>query len=312
MGGFGIGPSGAKALRLLGLAAALMLGPRPAAAESPLSGRWQGPVGEVIFVEDGDGFEGRLAADSPVCPFRQGEPVLRGTVVAGSMTANVRLCLTGCEVAEADRWAFALLVVQPERLAGAAHVAADGCTVPGRGPGGSVVLERLPDPGPAPEGDGLPVGLEVAEDTYDPRRSADVRERALAEARVGAALLGQGRFEAARKRFEAAVALDPTYAEGYNGIGVTHALRRDWEEAVVWYRRSIAAGPDIGDAYYNLACAYAQTGEADLAVRYLRLAVLNGYMAVDHLREDPDLEPLRERADFAAVLQLGEIAAGAH
>ncbi len=229
-----------------------------------------------------------------------------------------------------------MLVLAGRRLSGAAAVkVGEGCRIQGRTPKGGIVFVRrrgrtakkapaLPAPplvsagpvGGAADGDegSLDAGTGThgmvgpKTEGYDPRAASDVREKAMNVARDGAAYLEEGRFEKARERFQEAVRIDPTYAEGYNGIGVTFALRRDWDEAVRWYQRSIGANPDIGDAYYNLACAYAQTGKHDLAVRYLRIAVLNGYSEVSHLREDPDLAPLRERKDYQSVLRLGALA----
>ncbi len=274
--------------------------------EADVSGRWEGPIGRMVVEVSGDKVEGRLEGPSEVCPLGAGELVLRGVLTSGSFAGELRFCLEGCAAAGEDLWAFTLLVVEQGRMAGAAHVAAGSCEVPGRGKRGAVVLERVAEAVEAPERV-LPVGPTMPEGTYDPRRGVDPRQRALSEARTGAALLERGRFEAARKHFLAAVEIDPTYAEGFNGIGVTYALRRDFDEAISWYRRSVSVAPFIGDAYYNLACAYAQTGEPELAVRYLRLAVLNGYAEISHLAADPDLALLRGRDDYQEVLALGEL-----
>ncbi len=172
-------------------------------------------------------------------------------------------------------------------------------------------LVTAPDPEDDPEGSDEPdPGHQMigpAQEGYDPRAAASVREKAMNVARDGESYLQEGRFEKARERFLAAVEIDPSYAEGYNGIGVTFALRRDWGESARWYQRSIGTNPDIGDAYFNLACAYSQMGKGDLAVRYLKIAVLNGYSEVAHLQEDGDLEPLRQRKDFKSVLRLSAL-----
>lgn len=286
----------------------------PALADS-VEGRWDGPVGPVRITRDGARVAGVLLEDSPVCPFSKGARVLEGTLSEGNLSGKVRLCTTGCAAAGAQ-WGFSMLVLRGDRLAGAAYVKAPGCRVPGRSAKGGVSFRRategLPPPPLARVDGGVaprPAGPEAPPGSYDPRHAASLRERAMNVARDGLELLQAGRFEQARARFEAAVAIDPDYAEGLNGIGVTYALRRDWAEAVGWYQRSIAANPDIGDAYYNLACAYAQTERPELAVRYLRLAVLNGYSEVSHLTGDPDLEPLRSLEAYRAVVALGRIGA---
>lgn len=302
--------------------------PAPAAS---LNGKWRGPIGVVQITQKGSEITGVLLADSRVCPFKKGTRVLEGSLMMGNLSGRVRLCATGC-ADPTEHWAFSMLVRHKNRLSGAAAIkAARGCQVPGRGRKGGVMFRRLrkgkgkgtgkPGPGPTRDPSAPPIlsvpdedGMELADvpmgpeqEGYDPRKAADRREKAMNLARDGGQFLEEGRFEQARKRFEEAVAVDPEYAEGFNGIGVTHAMRRDWDEAARWYQRSIAANPDIGDAYYNLACAYAQTQKPDLAIRYLRLAVLNGYSEVAHLEADSDLEPIRDRKDFRAVLRLSRI-----
>ncbi|MDF1566102.1 MAG: tetratricopeptide repeat protein [Deltaproteobacteria bacterium] len=312
----------------LGIVTLLLAALAPGGAEAAkLSGVWDGPLGPVKISQSGGRVTGTLAAPSEHCGLKKGERVVDGTMMAGNFSGKVRLCQTGCDT-EGPGWAFAMLVQAGRRLSGAAAIKIGaGCRVPGRTDNGGVVFHRRAPPKPKvetppPEGDeGTETGtgesgsapdhpmVGPAQEGYDPRMAGSLREKAMNVARDGATYLEEGRFEKARERFMEAIEIDPSYAEGYNGIGVTYALRRDWDEAASWYQRSIGTNPDIGDAYYNLACAYAQTGKADLAVRYLRIAVLNGYSETTNLKEDPDLAPLRKRKDFQGVLKLTAFAA---
>jgi len=331
------------AVRSAIVAAAIALaasGNRPARAASPLHGLWRSPAGAMRVTRKGTHVVGRLVHRSHACGLAAGARVLDGDLLLGNLTGKLRLCAPGCAKGRAP-WGFAMLVRRGGRLSGAVHVDAGDCHVVGRSAKGGVVLTRLhrrrhrarrhgthgkaghgtqgkaahASAKDAPEGapgtaedapdDATAPDAAPAPETYDPRHAGDARAQAMDIARAGLDLLQHGRFEKARKRFLAAVAKDPGYAEGYNGVGVTYAMRRDWKAAVSWYQKSIAADPDIGDAYYNLACAYAQTRQPVLAVRYLRLAVLNGYSQVKQITEDPDLAPLRGRADYRAVLALG-------
>jgi hypothetical protein len=69
-------------------------------------------------------------------------------------------------------------------------------------------------------------------------------------------------------------------------------------------------GWDAGDMY-NLACVYAWASAAQpvraephaaAAVGLLRRAVAAGYRNRAHMEKDPDLDPLRGRADFRKLL----------
>jgi tetratricopeptide (TPR) repeat protein len=129
------------------------------------------------------------------------------------------------------------------------------------------------------------------------------RERARALLRDGKGFLDEGAFEKARRRFLEATRADPGVPEAYNGVGVTYRMRNDLAEALLWYKKALAADPDFGDAYYNMACVYALQGRTGLALRYLEIAALNGYATADGIDADPDLEPLRGLARYQSLRQ---------
>ena len=70
------------------------------------------------------------------------------------------------------------------------------------------------------------------------------------------------------------------------------------EAAESWQKAIEAGAPRI--THFNLACAFARLGEADQAMSLLNRMVENG--AILPLATDKDLESLRERADFQALM----------
>jgi hypothetical protein len=67
-------------------------------------------------------------------------------------------------------------------------------------------------------------------------------------------------------------------------------------------RRLVERLPDDFLARYNLACSQALAGRPDEAIDSLSSAILLGYDDLAHLEVDPDLDSLRERPDFRALL----------
>jgi hypothetical protein len=53
---------------------------------------------------------------------------------------------------------------------------------------------------------------------------------------------------------------------------------------------------------YSLGVAYAQLGDADEALRWLRTAADTGFLCLPWFERDPLLEPFRRRAGFADLL----------
>jgi serine/threonine-protein kinase len=149
---------------------------------------------------------------------------------------------------------------------------------------------------------------------------------------AGDALRLVGRMAEARASYERALAIldglvqaNPTVTgdqsrllqgirlQGIRGLGATQrAAGRDAEAMASW-RRATAEGrrlrPSDGESLYYLACCHALLGgaaaapaELDRAMAVLRQAVAAGYRSLDCMRRDPDLDPLRPRPDFGALL----------
>ena len=78
----------------------------------------------------------------------------------------------------------------------------------------------------------------------------------------------------------------------------------DYERASIWFRDLTDAldGDDTRWAHYNLACIAAIEGRLDDAMTELHGAAAAGFLDVEWIQEDGDLTPLRDRADFAALV----------
>lgn len=67
-------------------------------------------------------------------------------------------------------------------------------------------------------------------------------------------------------------------------------------------RRLVERLPKDFLARYNLACSLALAGRPEDAINSLSKAILLGYDDLAHIDVDPDLDSLRERPDFRALL----------
>jgi hypothetical protein len=269
---------------------ALLLG-GSARAGSPVEGDYDSPLGRIRIAGDGTSFRGTLLAPSSTCPFTAGDQVMRATLLDDSLAGEVRVHQTGCGAAEA--WAPGVLLVGPAGLFGAVHVAA-GCRAP-LGRNGGISFTRAPPPAAATAGT----------PTARVKPGAQATERARAAMRDGAIWLSEGNFEKARVRFEEAVALDRRLPEAYNGVGVTWRMRDHLALALQWYKQALSIDPDFGDAYYNMACVYALSRQPDLALRYLQIALVNGYATAEGIGGDPDLASLRDLPAYRALVRAG-------
>jgi Flp pilus assembly protein TadD len=61
--------------------------------------------------------------------------------------------------------------------------------------------------------------------------------------------------------------------------------------------------PEDATVWYNLACSQSLSGQADAALGSLHRAAQWGYGDADWMREDPDLEEIRDHPGFQELLR---------
>lgn len=76
------------------------------------------------------------------------------------------------------------------------------------------------------------------------------------------------------------------------------------ERGLEWARRAEALDPEEPMLLYNVGCIYALTGETDRALESLEKSVRGGLAYIDWLRQDSNLDGLRDHPRFEALLRL--------
>lgn len=301
--------------------------PRPSAAA--VSGRYISPLGDIQLKTQGRKIVGVAAQDGGPCGFQKGQNVLDGTLLDDSVTGTLTICSSG-EGCGVQKVLVVLLVARKgDLLSGAVHTKQPQCRLPLGGKG--IALARAPDVGKARKprsgsrqpaessstpghGQAAAPAAPTTEEINAPFENwnpgamggatVQGRNQALELGREAAALINRGDFEGARSVLLEALRHNVAYAEGYNMMGVTYFARDRYDDALGWYKKALTANPDFGDAYYNIACIYSVEGKKALALRYLRIAMLNGYAQPDVVGKDPDLDGLRGEKEYQEILAL--------
>jgi adenylate cyclase len=148
-------------------------------------------------------------------------------------------------------------------------------------------------------------------------RAAELLERA-AELRsddfASLTLLGnvyelQGRAELCRQtarrsliRIESTLKQRPDAAEVLGVGAATLVYLGEKVRAIEWAQRAVSLEPDNHTVRYNAACAFAVIGQANAALEHLEYIVTHVPRAraflLKIIKNDPQFNPLRERADF--------------
>lgn len=77
------------------------------------------------------------------------------------------------------------------------------------------------------------------------------------------------------------------------------------EKAQEWLDRAFETGGDDAVTLYNIACIYAQMGEAEEAVECLERSVSKGMAQIEWIVNDTDLDPIRDHPRYKALIPEG-------
>jgi serine/threonine-protein kinase len=149
--------------------------------------------------------------------------------------------------------------------------------------------------------------LEEAQRAFEGAARLDPRS-AIAQRNVGDVHARRGRGGEARAAWERAAELcrvaltvNPKDAESLSLLGVLEAKLGRTALARTHAQEAMNLSPQAGHVLHRVGVVQALTGKPDDAVATLRQALARGY-SVGFIRNDRDLDALRSRPDFAALI----------
>ncbi len=77
--------------------------------------------------------------------------------------------------------------------------------------------------------------------------------------------------------------------------------QEDWQQAIDVGLDLVQMLPDSAVVKYNLACAYALSGDEDAALHWLGRAAASGFAKLSHLDTDSDLDSVRDRPGYSSI-----------
>lgn len=96
----------------------------------------------------------------------------------------------------------------------------------------------------------------------------------------GSLLINSQQYEQALEEFNAAIRLDPTYAEAFNQRAIAHYLMEDFHASIEDGEMTVQLMPSHFGAWSGLGHCYAQIGDAQRALRAYRRALgVNPYLS---------------------------------
>ena len=118
----------------------------------------------------------------------------------------------------------------------------------------------------------------------------------------GSLYLDRGEKEKAMADFETVVAKDTTAETGSCRHYALNFLGKS-DEALEWMQKILELDPNNPGCWYDMACLLSRMGKCDESVTALRTSFEKGYRSFPHIEHDNDLDAVRDREDFKALIQ---------
>lgn len=118
----------------------------------------------------------------------------------------------------------------------------------------------------------------------------------------GIALHGSGKEEAALADFSRAIELSPGDDTYHLNRGTVFLKRKEYDRALDDYREAIRLNPANSSASYNIACIHSLAGRTDEACHWLGESIARGKVDRDYIRNDPDLDAIRQAACYREIM----------
>jgi len=123
------------------------------------------------------------------------------------------------------------------------------------------------------------------------------------------------------KSYERALALTPKSAAVWTNLGTAYFARKKYPEALRAYQTALEIDPEVFERrgsngvmlqersveekamfYYTLAKSYAQAGDEERMLRYVRFALENGFKQKNKFLEEPEFAAFKENVQFKELL----------
>ncbi len=169
---------------------------------------------------------------------------------------------------------------------------------------------------------GTPSDLEAAKKYYsravrkNPRYSEAVNN-------LGTIYYATKNYRKAVAQYKRALELSPNSASVHSNLGTAFFARKQFKEAAESYQKAIALDPEVFEHHssygellqdrnveerakfhYYLAKTFAQAGNADRAIQYIRKSIEEGFKDRKKYLEEPEFAALQELPEFKEVMAL--------
>ena len=114
-------------------------------------------------------------------------------------------------------------------------------------------------------------------------------------------LLKQSNFEEAISNYKMALHHNKDFEESYINISTAYLRTKQFDLALKYLNILKSINPSHPLLHYNLACYYSLLGKTAMGMEALKEAIQNGFNDQEMLKNDPDIEKLRQNNQFGEL-----------
>ena len=144
-----------------------------------------------------------------------------------------------------------------------------------------------------------------------------------AQNNIGALYYAQKNYRRAIQAYQKALKLNPNSATIYSNLGTAYYSRKKYDEALKAYGQALALDPEVFEQrgttgsilqqrsteeqakfHYYLAKTYAQAGNTEYALRYIRRSLEEGFKDRKKYLEEPEFSILQDLPEFQQLMTM--------
>ena len=107
----------------------------------------------------------------------------------------------------------------------------------------------------------------------------------------------------AQEDYSRAIGLKPDHTMAISNRGYVSARLGEYDKAMDDFLSAVSLQPDNPMIYYNLACVYSLNEDTERAIKYLDKALFSGFRNTQWIKDDTDLQAVRETEAFQRLLE---------
>jgi tetratricopeptide (TPR) repeat protein len=113
----------------------------------------------------------------------------------------------------------------------------------------------------------------------------------------------EGKLKEAKRLYREVIKIDQNNVQAFNNLGVIHMSQKRYKWAIKRFNDAINVKHNYPDAYYNLACLYAQKNDAAQSLLYLKNAIRYNQEVRHWAENDGDLQTMADLPEFKKLLE---------